>query len=274
MRGVNSRFRRLAAGKLLPAAGLLACLLAITFPAAAAFTLSREVNPTEYRPGEPIFVQLTVIVEPFDNVNALGVEETIPEGWTYAGYISGLQPCVQPSIGSRGNNGLLEFAWFNLGGTCSLTLPSFSVIYELTPGPASVGTQPISGRAIAFTGGQETSTELVASGVVREGSGIPHDADPNDNFILSLSELLRMVQFYSRGAYSCPLNPVFSEDGFVAGSLGNQNCGPHDADFVAPPDYRISLPELLRVVQLYNAGTYHSCDDPESEDGFCAGPPD
>ena len=41
-----------------------------------------------------------------------------------------------------------------------------------------------------------------------------------------------------------------------------------------PPDYRISLQELLRVVQLYNAGTYHSCDNPESEDGFCAGPPD
>jgi hypothetical protein len=266
---------RFAAGSCFPAASLLACLLAMAFPAWADFTLSRELNPVEYRPGESVFVQITVIVESSDNINALGVEETIPEGWTYAGYISGLQPCVQPAIGSSGNNGLLEFAWFNLGGTCSLTLPSFSMIYELTPALASVGTQPITGRAIAFAGGgQETSTELVVSTVVRQGSGTPHDADPNDNFILSLSELLRMVQFYSRGAYSCPLNPVFSEDGFVAGSLGNQNCGPHDADFVEPPDYRISLQELLRVVQLYNADTYHSCDDPESEDGFCAGPPD
>ncbi len=42
----------------------------------------------------------------------------------------------------------------------------------------------------------------------------------------------------------------------------------HSADY-NPPDYKISLSELLRVVQLYNIGAYHC--DPNSKDGCAAG---
>lgn len=41
-----------------------------------------------------------------------------------------------------------------------------------------------------------------------------------------------------------------------------------DTDF----DNQISLSELLRVIQFYNVGTYHSCPDAGTEDGFCTGP--
>jgi hypothetical protein len=33
----------------------------------------------------------------------------------------------------------------------------------------------------------------------------------------------------------------------------------------------LSLSELLRLVQLYNTGGYHTCG--EAEDGFCPGRP-
>ena len=43
---------------------------------------------------------------------------------------------------------------------------------------------------------------------------------------------------------------------------------PHHSDY-NPQDWRISLSELLRLVQLYNSSGYHP--DPEQEDGFGLG---
>ncbi len=39
----------------------------------------------------------------------------------------------------------------------------------------------------------------------------------------------------------------------------------HSADY-NPPDYKISLSELLRIIQLYNSGYYHC--NPDGEDGY------
>ncbi len=44
----------------------------------------------------------------------------------------------------------------------------------------------------------------------------------------------------------------------------------HDADQNA--DGKISLDELLRVIQFYNTLGYHYCPEEDTEDGFCAGP--
>jgi len=43
----------------------------------------------------------------------------------------------------------------------------------------------------------------------------------------------------------------------------------HDADY-NPPDWKIELTELLRIIQFYNVGSYHI--DPQGEDGFNPGP--
>ena len=61
-------------------------------------------------------------------------------------------------------------------------------------------------------------------------------------------------------------------EGAAEGALEGEPCTRHSADF-ADPAWRITLPELLRVVQLYNAGHYHPCPDadPTTEDGFCPG---
>jgi len=91
----------------------------------------------------------------------------------------------------------------------------------------------------------------------------PHSADYLEpQGIISLTELLRVIQFYNLGIYSCDGE---GEDGFQPGGAGCS--GPyHDADY-APADGRISLFEALRLIQFYNVGGYSRvCLD--SEDGF------
>lgn len=90
----------------------------------------------------------------------------------------------------------------------------------------------------------------------------PHSADQNNSRRIELGELLRVVQFYNSNGYSCLSG---SEDGYRPGSSGGTACAAHDSDY-APADWRISLSELLRAVQFYNAQGYFR--DPYGEDGF------
>ncbi|MCC6144536.1 MAG: hypothetical protein IT368_12085, partial [Candidatus Hydrogenedentes bacterium] len=60
-------------------------------------------------------------------------------------------------------------------------------------------------------------------------------------------------------------------DGYVPGTSGTQDCLRHAAD--ATFDWKISLSELLRVIQFFNTGGYNFCPDvqPLTEDGYCVG---
>lgn len=89
---------------------------------------------------------------------------------------------------------------------------------------------------------------------------VPHSADLNKNFIIELSEILAVVEFINAGEFGC------SGNNFVV-DPSNQSCPPHDSDY-NPQDWRINLPELLRLVQLYTAGAYDECIG-GSEDGYC-----
>ena len=95
-------------------------------------------------------------------------------------------------------------------------------------------------------------------------------ADQNGDNVVSLSELLRVIQFYNSGAYHCAAQPGDSEDGFLPGADVNHTCSPYDTDY-NPQDWIISLSELLRVIQFYNSGGYHYCPGTGSEDNFCPG---
>jgi Leucine-rich repeat (LRR) protein len=104
---------------------------------------------------------------------------------------------------------------------------------------------------------------------VTEGEGTTssqHSADQDGDFRINLSELLRVIQFFNSGGYHCQTG---TEDGYAPGLAGDQTCAPHSSDY-NPQDWRISLSELLRVIQFFNSGGYHPCA--EGEDGFCPGP--
>ncbi len=98
-----------------------------------------------------------------------------------------------------------------------------------------------------------------------EHEGRPHSADTDQNWRISLTELLRVIQFYNIGAYSC-ISPM--EDLYQPGE-GSHDCTAHDSDYVVQ-DWRINLNELLRLIQLYNASGYRPSAG--TEDGFQAIP--
>jgi subtilisin-like proprotein convertase family protein len=107
-----------------------------------------------------------------------------------------------------------------------------------------------------------------------EGTELPtiqySSADTNRDWMISLSELLRVVQLFNAGAYHC--NYV-GEDGYAPGAGDTTSCPPHNLDY-NPQDWRISLSEVLRFIQIYNATPTHEYHyDPAAEGSFAPGPP-
>lgn len=96
---------------------------------------------------------------------------------------------------------------------------------------------------------------------------------------ITLSELIRGIQFFnlvtgakgiiSAGEYGCAQQGDPTDEGFVPGGPV-RDCEPHDLDF-APQDWRITLAEVLRLIQIYNStdGAYFFCN--QGEDGYCLG---
>ncbi len=98
-----------------------------------------------------------------------------------------------------------------------------------------------------------------------------HTSDQDGDNQISLSELLRVIQFFNSGGFSCDLT-LTSEDGYLPGA-GDETCDVYDADY-NPQDWQITLSELLRIIQFFNSGGYYACpgEDPPTEDGYCPGP--
>jgi len=97
-----------------------------------------------------------------------------------------------------------------------------------------------------------------------------HSSDQDLDGEIDLAELLRAIQFYNAGGYSCaPL--AESEDGYLPQPSGGAGvdpaCAAHASDY-NPADGKVSLSELLRIIQLFNASTYTACPG-SGEDGFC-----
>jgi hypothetical protein len=96
-----------------------------------------------------------------------------------------------------------------------------------------------------------------------------HTGDTTGDGEFNLSELLRVVQLYNAGVFSCGTG----EDGFQVGQAGGQTCQSHGADYSGgTPNWRLTLTELLRIVQFFNLQGYYRCQT-ASEDGYCPGSP-
>lgn len=111
--------------------------------------------------------------------------------------------------------------------------------------------------------GISTSTAIIAqTGVL--GVGPTHTADVDQDRVMDLLELLRVIQFYNSGHFHCETG---TEDGYAPGA-GDESCTAHAADY-GPQDWAITIVELMRIIQFYNSGGYHN--DSSSVDGFGAG---
>lgn len=98
-----------------------------------------------------------------------------------------------------------------------------------------------------------------------------HSADQNGDNAISLTELLRVIQFFNMGGFHCVTPPAVSEDGYLPGAGEDYECTPHASDY-NPQNWQISLTELLRLIQFFNTGGYHPCLGANTEDGYCPGP--
>jgi Neuraminidase (sialidase) len=116
----------------------------------------------------------------------------------------------------------------------------------------------------------EGATEGIAEGAGEGEVAQRHSIDIDGDGALSLSEVLRGIQLYNSGNFSCAEGEGGSEDGFSLGD-GTKLCPPHAGDY-NPQDWFFSISELLRMIQFYNLGGLHPCPVAETEDGFCPGP--
>ncbi|MBL7646553.1 MAG: YncE family protein [Candidatus Hydrogenedentes bacterium] len=115
-----------------------------------------------------------------------------------------------------------------------------------------------------LAGSDPADPESFGGGGEGEGEGelLYHSADTNEDYAISLSELLRIVQFYNSDRLGCQDG---TEDGFQPNGT-SETCAPHKSDY-APQDWRLNLNEVLRLIQVYNIGGYELCEG--SEDGIC-----
>lgn len=96
-------------------------------------------------------VTITLTQQGGEPIRALGIEETLPAGWTFDGVVGGEKPDLAPT---NGRGGTLEFAWFNIP-----TFPtSFTYLAKAaeTPAPGE-----ISGQALFRTSGAELRSSIV-----------------------------------------------------------------------------------------------------------------
>jgi len=98
--------------------------------------------------------------------------------------------------------------------------------------------------------------------------GNAHVADQDGDLTFSLTELLRLIQFYNAAGLSCAEPIGSTEDGYTP-QPGSTDCSPHASDY-SPQDWTLSLSELLRALQVFNVGAYEACPEGETtEDGYC-----
>ena len=182
---------------------------------------------------------------------------------------------VQPETGTTD---LFEWAW--------TTVPASPIkfTYTLNVPEGTTGEQMLTAMVLPRFNSVQLQGLALPDPLAMEEAPSFHTADINGDFKISLTELLRVIELYNTrfgttrtGRYQVGEG---TEDGFEA-DLVTPSSDPanlsryHAADI--NKDAKISLTELLRVIELYNyregttrTGRYHI--DPSTEDGFASGP--
>ena len=191
-----------------------------------------------------------------------------------------------------GSNSSLN--WSIAKATATVTLGSLTATYDGNP-HAATATTPPSGLTVDLTyNGSSTAPTAAgtytvvgtvndsnytgsASGTLTISALQYHSADTNQDYKISLSELLRVITLYNYSSSGSRTGEYHSQNGTVDGFAPGPGSltSYHTAD--TNHDGKISLSELLRVITLYNysssgsrTGQYHVQSG--TVDGFAPGP--
>ncbi|MBI5767107.1 MAG: immunoglobulin domain-containing protein, partial [Verrucomicrobia bacterium] len=186
----------------------------------------------------------------------IGWSVAVPEGWSFladAGAVGDVRPLL-------GDTSRIEWAWLNVPAS------SVTFTYTLKAPAGSMEGRALWARAVARVAGvgryaPAAPTPLLLPAILRF-----HTADYDRDGKLNLAELLRVIELYNyrtgtvrTGQYTLLGS---TEDGFTPGPNGTALSRFHSADTMGtatgtPPDGKLNLAELLRVIELYNyrAGT-------------------
>lgn len=182
-----------------------------------------------------------------------------------AGLIALVFACVIASVVAAQLSAIYDLSWAILSGGGG---SSYSENHRV---------QDVMGQSMAGISESETtrieSGFLAGMGTTAEDEYSFHTADQDHNNRISLSELLRVIQFFNSGGLHCADPPESTEDGYTPGpDPGHQACAAHACDY-NPQNWIISLSELLRIIQFFNSGGYRACPAEGTEDGYCVGLP-
>ncbi len=209
------------------------------------------------------------------NPTALAWQVILPDGWSYAAG-SGAEGDIKPIAGTTG---LAEWAWTVVPGS------PVSFTYTLDVPPGATGDRALRALVIFRQASGPTNLLVLPDPLLTPNVPGHHSADTNRDSRISLLELTRVIELYNTrngtvrtGGYAVAFS--ISEDGFApdparpgnfAALLAHYYSGDSDRDG------KLSLLELTRMVELYNAregtmrtGAYHVLSG--TEDGFAAGP--
>ncbi len=234
-------------------------------------TAGHAMLESGYTPGGTITVESTLTYP--GPLTAIEWQVLLPSGWTFAAG-SGPAGDIGPSAGAAE---LLEWRW------SSIPPSPFRFSYTLNVPADQSGMAEI--VALAGLHGADGVLQMVAKPDPLLLLPSRHSADTNQDFRLSLTELLRVIELYNTrngtvrtGAYA--VDEANEEDGFgTAPARPNTEVATltryHSADINR--DGRLSLTELLRVIELYNfrSGTVRTGQyrvHAGTEDGFIPGP--
>ena len=224
-----------------------------------------------YDPGETLTITNTFNY--VGEADALGWDVLLPAGWSFV-ESAGAEGDIKPETG---DTEILGWAW---------TEPAPSPVtftYSLQAPANASGDYTLATLAIARQGG--VPIEILARPDPLILSRIPqfHSADVNQDHQVNLQELLRVIELYNSrngtvrtGRYAVQDG---TEDGFIIDTQTTSDASVqleryHSADYTQ--DGKISLQELLRVIELYNVrdGTVRTGNyrvQAETEDGFAPG---
>ncbi len=98
-----------------------------------------------------------------------------------------------------------------------------------------------------------------------------HSADVNEDYKFSLGEFLRVIEFYNATLTHDYHLDSEGEDGYGIG-FGPRDGDPHSSDYYGGADWRLSLNEIVRIIDLFASTRDHSyAADPMAADGFKKG---